>query len=251
MKCRNCGADIPAEALRCAYCDTVNPGGVSFFQRLKAKREANRRLRKELLEKSRETYINKILNRAMIVLGILTVVFVLFSSEVVAYVQGHRPLTAEDAEEMMQQYYDNGEYSRLYHYMSAHDLIGDEYYMYTRVALLNNDYDWFLEARNECLEAIRKQEMPTDEQLRNVIQKGVRALFPEIPAYPGVSEGEQKLTDEVNMTVIDTWRGMFGFREEEITYINENVSYGRLDDEQCAYLIDIAKTYLQEGGEEQ
>ncbi len=251
MKCKNCGADIPAEAIRCAYCDTVNPGGVSFLQRLKEKREENKRLRKELLRNSREAYLNQLLNRAMIIFGVLMIVVVFVSTGVTIYAQGYRTTADPNKDAIMQKLYDEEAYQQLDTYMSTHDLIGNDHYSYTRVALINNSYEKFFELRNDCIDIIRKQDVPDDELIRAVIEKGVAALYADIPAYPDVCPEEKQLTDKYNVIVTDFLTGVFGFGDQELDYIRENVHGGRLYGDEYIELVDIAKSYMQKGGEPQ
>lgn len=245
MKCRSCGADVPSEALRCPYCGKENPSGISFFKKLSEKREANRRLRAEILERSREEYVNHMLNRTLIMLGVILFLAMAVSMGVEAYISGMHFFNSKARKQEMQQYYEAGEYTKLHAYMSDRGLFGQENYVFSRISLLSYRYDDFLMERNECMESIRKGELPAEELISDTISCASEVLYPDIPAYSEVHEEDKKVTQEQSKAVCDFLQGVFGFEEEELDFIEQSIEYGRLEDEACVQLSQKAVSYLK------
>ena len=117
MTCKNCGADVDAEALECPYCGTKNPGGISFFVMLKYKRAQNQELRKKVLDRSKEGIINRIMNRTIFALVIVFILMVGISFWTFFFTEGNHLFKPSDREQVMQELYENGEYDRLNTYM--------------------------------------------------------------------------------------------------------------------------------------
>lgn len=234
-----------------------NPKGISFLKRLMEKREANRRLREAILAKSKEAYINHMLNRTLIMFGVLFFIAIAGSFIIEASISGMHFYNSKARIEEMQKYYDAGEYTKLEAYMSDRQLYGQDNYEFSRIALLSYRYDDFLMERNACMEAIRKNEIPEEEMLCEVIDCASEVLYPNIPAYPEVHEEDRRISEEQRAVVYDFLEGILGFDKTEMDSLEQGMSYGRLEDEVCTALGQRAFLYLkeqmsiEEGGAEQ
>lgn len=245
MTCKNCGADVDAEALECPYCGTKNPGGISFFVRLKYKRAQNQELRKKVLDRSKEGIINRIMNRTIFALVIVFILMVGISFWTFFFTEGNHLFKPSDREQVMQELYENGEYDRLNTYMQEYDLYDEKY---RRISFLAFDYAQFLSARDDILEQIKEGEMPEDYSIESTIERGYRVLYPSYSGYES-EETDRKYSEECGIIVRDSLQVLFGFGEGELELLKKNhEEYTYLDYDVRDELLAVATEHLEKGG---
>lgn len=140
MKCINCGALLEADQLVCPYCGTANHEAIDRKQELDMIEGENRKLKKEVLSKSKEEIGYKIHKRVNLVLLAVFVLVTVFSF--VAYLFTEEQVwNRNGSEEDMVRYYEANDFENLYFCMSFADLFDPEKYPdYGHAALIWNDY---------------------------------------------------------------------------------------------------------------
>ncbi len=250
MKCRNCGADVDAEALKCPYCETKNPGGIRFWQRVRIKHDQNLRLKKKVLDESREGILNRILNRTMFTLLIVLILtFGISFWTFYFFSEGNHLFAPSDCEEVMQELYEEGDYLRLHAYMLEYDLTGEKYSAYSRVSWIAFDYTQFLNARNEILHELETGEMPEEYEYSALIERAYRVLYPTYPKYES-QETDRKYTEDCSVIVRDSLAVLFGFGEEELALMEQNSGseFLYLTGDAREQLVETAMDYIEKGG---
>ncbi|MDO5574688.1 MAG: zinc ribbon domain-containing protein [bacterium] len=246
MKCRNCGGEVEAEALKCPYCGTKNPGGIRFLQIIRAKREQNKELEKEVLEASREGIINRVLNRTILVLAVVVVLVTGISFWIFFFSDGNHLMAPPDSEKVMQELYDQGEYFRLYTYMTDYDLTGQKYQEYSRIALLACNYQSFINARNQLLNQIQSGEMPESYHIEPVYERAYRCLYPTFTGE-SLSEAEQNYMEAYSPVIWDSLQALMGLDTEDLQRIRQCHEQGStyLTTETEDYLMGKSEEYIQ------
>lgn len=225
MKCPNCGANFSSKELVCPYCGAENQTG----RRWAAERRAAEQDYREGVRQAKRKMPLYILNRAMSwVLGVLAALVLLyvvgmflffFSGEAVNTVQNETQRT--QIEQEMQRLYEGEEFGQLYQYMEKRDLVGPEYYEYTQMVLLHSSYEEFELHRLSFLALSEEEKQQDDYHLYYAIEGAHELLYPDIPAYPDITERNgkvlQKYADEARAYLI----GTLGFSEEEIEALAE------------------------------
>lgn len=76
MKCENCGGEVDSQAIRCPYCGGRNEAGISFYKEVYQKINRNKLLAPLLLRQKTPELIQRLLNRIIIAMGIMGLVFI-------------------------------------------------------------------------------------------------------------------------------------------------------------------------------
>lgn len=79
MKCANCGGEVDSQAVRCPYCGGRNDAGISFYKEVYQKVNRNKLLAPVLLRQKTPELIQHMLNRIILAMGILGIVFIAIS----------------------------------------------------------------------------------------------------------------------------------------------------------------------------
>lgn len=221
MKCKNCGGQYKTRELMCPYCSTENLLGKMWsFQRSEAElsyEEERKKVGKYMVS---PYMINRILNRCLLVLGLLYVLLflgvVLASGGESVYKYLKFWLNREKIESRMEQYYEEEEWALLDSYMEQNAVDGTKYYTYMQAVLLNCYYQEYMENR------LLYESLSGDERenkayyLEYAIKEAARVYYLDCGLY---SE-----PDERNLSLYENYRQeILAYLIEELELTNEEI----------------------------
>lgn len=228
MKCKNCGANYHLMDRQCPYCHTRNILGRIWIERTEEAQNYYDETQKHVMKTLPIRVANGLANWLIV---IFIVVYILIISGVFAYfysadkindIQKSNNLNKITAQ--MEEYYTNGEYDKLYHYMDANEMFGEEYYKYSQMALLYYDYEEFLKQKQGFFQDIDNGKADREDLIYDIsitLYKVSDVITADIPAYPDMDEDNkaihQKYADDVKVFC----RTMFGMSEEEVLALSQ------------------------------
>ncbi len=230
MKCVNCGANFSARDLYCPYCGTENLRGRRWQrQRAEAARDYHE-ARSEELPLLRRRLANKVLNRALLIEGVLFALLIVgvflafFLGDAADRLQ--TTLHRDRVETELAQLYEEGRYGELHLRLDETGLFGQEHYEYSQMALLHYDYEDFVLARMEFL---TQREAPEEYTMERLIGSMHEVLSPYIPAYPELTERNARQLEEYQREVTAFAAAMLGMEEAELARLRQD--YLTMDEE--------------------
>ena len=224
MKCKNCGANYSSRDLQCPYCDTPNPRGVLWYhQRTQAQSDYEKGLL--LLPLLRRVAINRILNRvliaeALILCLLLAGIFAFFAVEDLAgtvSLQWNRQAIQTELDVL----YEQQRYGELYSRMQDADMMDEENYAYTQMALLYNDYESFVLRRMEYFSQLDGEGLES-YTLESLIRSIHNVMVPYVPAYSDLTEENRRQMEIYAQETADFAQSVLGFGSEEMKLLEED-----------------------------
>lgn len=250
MKCKSCGANYKTRELRCPYCHTENMvGKLWMVERSEAELQYEQR-RKELGKKASPYVIDRIFTRLIV---IAVAVFILLCCVtifgIVIYYKAwdiKRDWNIDKIEKQMEEYYENGEYDRLYAYMSEYELIGEEYYEYSQAVLLSYSYNEYLGHKYAYLEMTEEEKWEDDYHLEYALKESVDAYNMDSVAYAEIDERNEELYETYQQEIMSFWKTVLQLTDEEIEKITDKDNY-MTSEEKDALIQDIKERSLGDG----
>ena len=225
MKCKGCGASFPSRELACPYCGRENHRGLAWLAHRKAAEEEYQRVLEAAGVSLKRIAFNRILNRALIGLGLLFVLTILLVFVYFFAAEGISSLSVAlqkgKIEKQMETLYQEERFGELYALLDKADLFSEDYYAYSQIALLYQDYEDF----TQCRLAFYLDDPLKAYTLEYLLSKANNLFYPLIPAYPDLTEeNAQHLAlwqDEADRFC----RGVLGLTEDEMTLLYEDYLY--------------------------
>lgn len=210
MKCKNCGGNYKTRELECPYCNTENALGKIWMVKRSEAELAYEREKAELGKFLVSPYmLNRILNRALVILGLLYAVIFL-GAYLVCLIEPqlenwHFKANEEKITARMEAYYVAGEFEKLYEYMEEECVDFKEFYTYTQAALLNNEYNRYLEQRMHY-EALSDEEKETDTYyLESAINSSKKVYSLDMGIYDETDERNRELYESYRKEILAWW----------------------------------------------
>lgn len=230
MKCKKCAAHYKTRELKCPYCGNSNAlGKVWMAERTEAELEYER-ARREMGRKISPFVLNRVLGRILLI-GCCLFGVILFLSFVIVFINsfmettGKTAISAEDRA-IMERYYEEKEYLRLYEYMSKKDLIDSSNYTYSQAGLLANEYNRYMIHKLNFLSLSEEEKQEDDYQLESSIFYALQVYLCE--------QGIYEECDPKNMAQLQTYQreiesyflATLGMTKEEVrTLTNREHNY--------------------------
>ena len=235
MKCIHCGANYKTMELECPYCHTPNQKGREWLKERNKAENKYKKTREEVIKKGTPYIVSRIL----MYIAITMVVFSVISfCAVVAFFLNEEfkkngYVSKTEAQEQMEEYYNNEEYLELYFYMSENELFDEEYYVYSQAALLANKYHKYQAKKMSMLEEFEKGVPDDDYYVSFTLSESAEIYKIDVGIYDEEVSQNQEIYDMYREEIMSFWVGTLGLTDEEIELVSDKDSYLFYDDEQA------------------
>ncbi len=249
MKCKNCSSNYKTRELRCPYCQTENLLGKIWAVRRSEAEKEYEEAHKETYKKIRSPYmLNRFLNRGLVVMvlayvlsfAVLCLIFFLGEKLTEWNVELHR----EEIEIQMAAYYESGELSELYDYMSETCVEFSEYPVYAQAVLLNYDYNRYLEHRLAFEEMSLEEQKEDDYHLQRAISYALEVYLLKCGVYSDYMEENAELCQSLQKEVKAYWLGTLLLTEEELEEMSAKDYMYRSDWEELVHTVKVRRGLL-------
>lgn len=241
MKCKNCGGDYRTIELICPFCGTENVVGYIWMaQRSEAELEYEC-ARKAAGKKASPYVINRILGRiAVVMTGICILVYASVGIFYLLMYSGnyiYKTFHHSEVIETMATLYEEQRLPELYLHMEKYNLMGEENYAYTQAALMNFDYEWFVNHKLKFCSMDEEERQQDQYYISYLISWGAGICQRNTGRYQELDPMNQTLYDKYYMEVTDFWRYSLGMTEEEIERAATDESMDSADYDELAELL--------------
>lgn len=225
MKCNNCGADFQTADLKCPYCGTVNEIGEDWQKERAHYKNQYERILQELKIYGPMYVANKIVNKALVIFVIATVVLTLVYALPAIFEEASlgvkKALAGDRIEKQMAEYHKAGQWDDLRIYMDEYDMYSSDHYVYTQAAILQRYYNDYQMYKMKFMDLSEEEKQEDDYYLEQSIDDALEVYFVNCGSYRELQpENEAKLA-EFQAEIEEYFRYMLGITEEEFAHILE------------------------------
>lgn len=199
MKCANCGGEVDSQAVRCPYCGGRNEAGISFYKEVYQKVNRNKLLAPVLLRQKTPELIQQMLNRIILAMGILGIVFIAIS--VALYLMIDDPVYRNDEPAPNS-------------YAAEYVKISDSYN--------NGSYQDWIRYANEFLDRWNSGSKIESYRIEMMLEYGFRVCYSD--------RVDDQLRQQAQLEVNALLEGVLGLGEEELALFHKA-------DEQSVYSV--------------
>ena len=224
MKCKNCGANYPSRELACPYCGTANPMGRMQKQQRERAEADYEMASTTTVSQVRRTMCNRVLNRTLLVEGILFALVFLGACATFIFqdfmLDVQKKRHGSEMQAHIEELYEQERFSELFGYMMDYELMGPETYEYSQIALLYYDYQDFVQSRFDYFYELGNLSRYTPESL---IRNMHRILHrDEFSAYAELTE-KNKVYYEQYVRDVETFaQAVLGFDDAQLDLLRQD-----------------------------
>lgn len=236
MKCTKCGGDYRTRELLCPYCGTENLLGKLWMVE-KSQAEQEWRQAHEDKKNSKWTIydVNRILGRlALVLFGInlfAVLLIIVGSLGIYGVNQLKKAFNRDDIYAVTREYYETGQYYKMYEYMTEKDVLNDEgMEKFREIAVHSYSYEAYQEDLADYSNALEEyRTSPGEENEEDLLRKTTYLLdtcCDILGIYDDVSYFDEAKSVEIitewKSEILALWRGSFYLTEEEISELTED-----------------------------
>lgn len=230
MKCKNCGGNYKTRELKCPYCNSENFIG-RIWQTERTQAELDYLSEKEKTGKIiLSSYMfDRLLSRAVLVVIILHVVSIAAIFLVAIGGYGFENLNfhihREEIETQMEEYYSAGECEKLYVYMQENNVDFGKYHTYATAALMNYDYNEYMEYRLQYQTLSEEEKLEDDYYLEYALKNSSDVYSRDCGIRGKHDKKNEEMQKAYQKEIMAYWRGELKLTEEEIEALTKEDAY--------------------------
>lgn len=229
MKCTKCGGDYRTRELRCPYCGSENLlGKLWMVEKTQAELEWMRAHEDKRKSKWTVYDVNRILGRLAVVLfGInlfAVLLFIVGSLGSYGVNQLKKAFNKDDIYAVTREYYEAGQYYKMYQYMSEQDVLHDkEMEKYREIAIYSYEYEGYQEDLADFYQALEEyRARPGEEEEEDLLRKttylldaccGILRIHDDVSYFEEAKSVE--IITEWKNEILALLKGTFLLSEEE------------------------------------
>lgn len=226
MKCVNCGADFQSADLKCPYCGAQNVIGEEWKKERSWHEKRYQQILAELKSNGFEYVANRILNKALVILGIIFVLlsFICVLPSVIEdlSLQVNKVIHKTAIEKEMKAYHETGQWDKLLKIVDEYDMYGAENYVYTQAAIMQNEYQNYLMKKMTFLDMSEEEKQRDSYYLNYAIRYSYKVYWVDCGIYSELDSQNIKKHELFSEEIVSFWKVTLGMTEEELQYFMEN-----------------------------
>ena len=235
MKCENCGADFKTADLKCPYCGTQNIIGEEWKKERNWYEKQYQKVLAELKAYGFPYVANRIMNKALIILGIVFAVLILVYA-VPAIVSDtslvvKKTLYKGTIEKQMKEYHESGQWDELLKVVDEYDMYSTETYAYTQAAIMQRHYQEYLMNKMAFLDMTEEEKQEDSYYLEYAIRNSREVYWVNCGIYSELDPKNAQQHVLYQEEIIAFWKVTLGLTEDEVRYFSEEeyISYEEMD----------------------
>lgn len=236
MKCENCGADFQTADLMCPYCGSQNVIGYEWKKERNWYEKRYQKLLAELKAYGLPYVANRIMNRALVILGIVFAVLILVYTvpAIVSDVslQMNKAIHKGSIEKQMKEYHESGQWDELLKVVDKYDVYSSETYVYTQAAIMQRHYQEYLMNKMAFLDMSEEEKQEDSYYLEYAIRNSREVYWVDCGIYSDLAKENEKQHKIFQEEIRSFWKVTLGLTEEEIQCFSEEeyISYEEMDE---------------------